>query len=68
MGYVFDGVSAFDYVFDDVSGMTTQPLPPERANAFKDTVFREPLWLLRNLSENEIPTKFIRTSWINDKR
>ena len=55
MGYVFDGVSAFGYVFDEVSGMTTQPLPPERANAFKDTVFREPLWLLRNLSENEIP-------------
>lgn len=55
MGYVFDGVSAFEYVFDEVSGMTIQPLPPERANAFKDTVFREPLWLLRNLSENEIP-------------
>ena len=67
MGYVFDGVSAFGYVFDEVSGMTIQPLPPERANAFKDTVFREPLWLLRNLSENEIPIQHGGTGEVDGK-
>ncbi len=67
MGYVFDGVSAFEYVFDEVSGMTIQPLPPERANAFKDTVFREPLWLLRNLSENEIPIQHGGTGKVEGK-
>lgn len=67
MGYVFDGVSAFGYVFDDVSGMTIQPLPPERANAFKDTVFREPLWMLTNLSENEIPIQYGGTGEVDGK-
>lgn len=67
MGYVFDGVSAFEYVFDEVSGMTIQPLPPERVNAFKDTVFREPLWMLRNLSENEIPIQHGGTGEVEGK-
>ena len=67
MGYVFDGVSAFGYVFDDVSGMNIQPLPPGRANAFKDTVFREPLWLLTNLSENEIPIQYGGTGEVDGK-
>ena len=66
MGFVFDGVSAFGYVFD-ASGMTTQPLPPERANAFKDTVFREPIWMLTNLSENEIPIQYGGTGAVDGK-
>ena len=66
MGYVFDGVSAFGSVFD-ASGMTIQPLPPERANAFRDTVFREPLWLLTNLSENEIPIQYGGTGAVDGK-
>ena len=66
MGFVFDGVSAFGYVFD-ASGMTTQPLPPERANAFKDTVFREPLWMLTHLSENEIPIQYGGTGAVDGK-
>ena len=67
MGHVFDGVSAFGYVFDDVSGMTVQPLPPGRANAFKDTVFREPLWMLTNLSQNEIPIQYGGTAEVDGK-
>ena len=65
MGLVFDGVSAFEYDFNDVSGMTTYPLPPERVNAYKDTVFREPLWLLRHLSENEIPIQYGGTAEVD---
>ena len=67
MGYVFDGVSAFGYDFDDVSGMNIQPLSLGRANAFKDTVFREPLWLLTNLSENEIPIQYGGTGEVDGK-
>ena len=55
------------FVFDDVSGITTQPLPPERANGFKDTVFREPLWMLTNLSENEIPIQYGGTKEVDGK-
>ena len=67
MGLVFDGVSAFEYDFDDVSGMTTQPLPPERVNALKDTAFREPLWMLTNLSQNEIPIQYGGTGEVDGK-
>ena len=67
MGLVFNGVSAFEYDFDDVSGMTIQPLPPERVNALKDTVFREPLWMLTNLSQNEIPVQHGGTEEIDGK-
>ena len=67
MGLVFNGVSAFEYDFDDVSGMTIQPLPPERVNALKDTVFREPLWMLTNLSQNEIPVQHGGTEEVDGK-
>ena len=67
MGYVFNGVSAFGYVFDDVSGMNIQPLSLGRANAFKDTVFREPLWMLTNLSQNEIPIQYGGTGEVDGK-
>ena len=67
MGLVFDGVSAFEYDFDDVSGMTTQPLPPERVNALKDTAFREPLWMLTNLSQNKIPIQYGGTGEVDGK-
>ena len=67
MGLVFDGVSAFEYDFDDVSGMTTQPLPPERVNALKDTAFREPLWMLTNLSQNELPIQYGGTGEVDGK-
>ena len=67
MGLVFDGVSAFEYNFDDVSGMTTHPLPPERVNALKDTAFREPLWMLTNLSQNEIPIQYGGTGEVDGK-
>lgn len=67
MGYIFDGVSAFVYVFDEVSGMNIQPLSLGRANAFKDTVFREPLWLLTNLSQNEIPIQYGGTGEVDGK-
>ena len=63
MGYVFDGVSAFGVV----TGVGVQPLPPERANAFRDTVFREPLWLLTNLSQNEIPIQYGGTEEVHGK-
>ena len=63
MGYVFDGVSAFGVV----TGVGAQPLPPERANTFRDTVFREPLWLLTNLSQNEIPIQYGGTEDVHGK-
>ena len=51
--YVFDGTSGFVLM-----PMGIQPLPPQMANTFKDAVFREPLWLLTNLSQNDIPIQY----------
>ena len=67
MVHVFNGVSAFVYDFDEVSVMNIQPLSLGRANAFKDTVFREPLWLLTNLSQNEIPIQHGGTGEVDGK-
>ena len=53
MGYVFDGTSGFA-----MTPMGVQPLPPDMLNAFKDGVFRETIWLLTNLTQNDIPVQY----------
>ena len=50
MAYVFDGTAGFV-----TTPMGVQPIPQQVANSFKDAVFRENLWLLTNLSQNNIP-------------
>ena len=62
MGYVFDGTSGFA-----LTPMGVQPLPPDVTNSFKDTVFRETLWLLTNLSQNEIAIQYAGTEEIAGK-
>ena len=56
MGYVFDGASGFA-----LTPMGVQPLPPDVTNSFKDAVFRETIWLLTNLSQNEISVQYAGT-------
>ena len=53
MGYVFDGTSGFAN-----TPMGVQPLPPDMLSSFKDGVFRETIWLLTNLSQNDIPVQY----------
>ena len=56
MGYVFDGTSGFA-----LTPMGVQPLPPDMANSFKDAVYRETLWLLTNLSQNDVSIQYAGT-------
>ncbi len=56
MSYVFDGKTV--YV---VSSMGTQPLPPEISKSFNDSVFRETIPLLINLTQNIIPVQYSGT-------
>ena len=60
--YVFDGISGFVLM-----PMGVQPIPPQMANTFKDAVFREPLWLLTNLSQNDIPIQYAGTEDVQGK-
>lgn len=60
--YVFDGTSGFVLM-----PMGVQPIPPQMANTFKDAVFREPLWLLTNLSQNDIPIQYAGTEDVQGK-
>ena len=60
--YVFDGTSGFA-----MTPMEVQPIPPQMANNFKDTVFRETLWLLTNLSQNEISVQYAGTEEVQGK-
>ena len=62
MGYVFDGASAFA-----MTPMGVQPLPPEMAASFKDAVFRETIWLLTNLTQNDIPIQYAGTEEVMGK-
>ena len=60
--YVFDGTSGFVLM-----PMGVQPIPPQMANTFKDAVFREPLWLLTNLSQNDIRIQYAGTEDVQGK-
>ena len=62
MAYVFDGTSGFA-----LTPMGVQPIPPQLAITFKDAVFRETLWLLTNLSQNDIPIQYAGTEAVGDK-
>ena len=62
MAYVFDGTSGFA-----LTPMGVQPIPPQIAVTFKDAVFRETLWLLTNLSQNDIPIQYAGTEEVGGK-
>ncbi len=62
MSYIFDGSAGFA-----LTPMGVQPLPPDMANSFKDAVFRETLWLLVNLSQNEISVQYAATEEVQGK-
>ena len=60
MSQIFDGESAF------MKGqMGVQPLPPEVVNIYRDSVFRETIWLLTNLTLNDIPMQYAGTEEVN---
>ena len=61
MGYVYDGTSGFAN-----TPMGVQPLPPDMLNSFKDGVFRETIWLLTNLSQNDIPVQYAGTEVVQN--
>ena len=56
MSQIFDGETAFMK-----SQMGVQPLPPEMVNTYRDGVFRETIWLLTNLTMNDIPVQYAGT-------
>lgn len=51
--FIFDGTSAFQ-----MSGMGSQPLPPEMVVSLKDAAFRDTIPLLVNIIDNHIPVQF----------
>lgn len=60
MSQIFDGESAF------MKGqMGVQPLPPEMVNTYRDSVFRETIWLLTNLTLNDVPMQYAGTEEVN---
>ena len=48
----------------------SKPIPGEAVKSFvdflKDSLFREPIWLLTNLSQNDIPVQYLGTEKIKD--
>lgn len=58
---IFDGKSVFMIVDGEV-----KPVPSEEAasyaNFFRDSLFREPMWLLTTLSKDDLPVQYIGTA------
>ena len=63
MAYVFDGISVFA-----LTPIGVQRIPPQIANSFKDAVFRETLWLLTNLLQNDIPIQYTGAEEVHGKQ
>ena len=59
---IYDGSAAFA-----VTPMGIQPFPPEAANAFKNIIAREPVWLLTHLLENDIQVQYAGSEEVQDK-
>ena len=61
---IFDGNSFFR-----LSAGVVKPVPPEAAESyitfFKDSFFREPIWLLPMLSKGDIPVQYAGTEEVN---
>ena len=53
-----------------VSNGKVQPIPDDRTASiisfYKDGLFREPIWLLSKLSQDQIPVKFLGTEEVGD--
>ena len=56
VSYVYDGEAAFA-----MSPTGTQPLPPEMVTSLIDTIFRDTIPLLTNLTQNDIPVQYAGT-------
>lgn len=63
MAYVFDGAAGFA-----LTPIGVQPMPPQMTDSFKDAVFRENIWLLANLSQNEIPIQYAGAEEVQGKQ
>ena len=61
---IYDGTSLFQLTDKEVV-----QIPPEKAKSFasffKDSLFREPIWLLTTLSKDKIPTEFVGMEEVN---
>ena len=62
MSFVFDGAAAFV-----LTPMGVQPIPPDAAATFKDAIFRETIWLLTNLTQNDMPMQYADTEEVMGK-
>lgn len=62
MSVVFDGATAFA-----LTSMGVQPMPPEMTATLKDGIFRETIWLLTNLTQNNMPIQYAGTKEVMGK-
>lgn len=56
ISYAFDGTSGFA-----MTPMGPQPLPPEMIASMKDGIFREPIWLLASLMQDDSSIQYAGT-------
>ena len=62
MSYAFDGTSGFA-----MTPMGPQPLPPEMIASMRDGIFREPIWLLVRLMQDDSSIQYAGTEEVMGK-
>ena len=62
MSVAFDGTSGFA-----LTPMGPQPLPPEMTASMKDSIFREPIWLLASLAQDGSSIQYAGTEEVMGK-
>ena len=58
---IFDGESVFMIAAGERSNLFPLEETESYINFFKDSLFREPMWLLATLSKNDVPVQYIGT-------
>lgn len=64
---IFDGTAIFDQKIDGTYKQIADLDAKYMLESFKDATFREPIWLLTTLAQNDIPIQYVGTDTVNDE-
>ncbi len=64
---IFDGTAIYDQQIDGTYKQMADIDARYMLDYYKDTTFREPIWLLTTLAQNDIPIQYVGTDTVNDE-
>lgn len=64
---IFDGTAIYDQQIDGTYKQMVDLDAKYMLDHYKDTIFREPIWILTTLAQNDISIQYIGTDTVNDE-